>query len=56
MTKRKMKQAKWFGLFVAAFSVMCTAGTVWLWLLPICLAAMVICYRKGELWDAGEMK
>ena len=35
MTKRKMKQAKWFGLFVEA---------------------MVICYHKGELWDAGEMK
>ena len=56
MTKRKIRQAKWFGLFVAAFALMATVGTVWLWTLPLSFAAMIFCYRKGELWDAGEMK
>ena len=56
MTKRKKKQAKWFGLFVAAFAVMCTVGTVWHWTLPLSFAAMIACFVRGELWEAGEMK
>ena len=53
MTKREIRQAKWFGLVVVAFAVMCTAGTVWMWLLPLCVAAMAACVVRGELWDAS---
>ena len=56
MTKLKKKKARWFGLCVAAFLVMCTVGAVHLWVGPLCLAVMIVCVRKGELREWGGVK
>lgn len=56
MTDLKKKKARWFGLAFAAFAVMCTAGKVYWQLCPLCIAAMIVCIRKGQLWDWGGVK
>lgn len=56
MTELKKKKARWFGLAFAAFAVMCTVGTVYLWVCPLCIAAMIVCVRKGGLTEWGGIK
>ena len=56
MTEMKKKKARWFGLLVLVFVIMATVGTVHMWLMPLCLAAMVVCLVKGELWEWGGIK
>lgn len=55
MTKLKKKKARWFGLAFAAFAVMCTIGTVHLWVCPLCVAVMSVCVKKGELKNWGAI-
>lgn len=56
MTKLKRKKARWFGRLMAAFAIMAYAGPAHMWVMPLCIAIMIVCVRKGDLREWGGVK
>lgn len=56
MTESEKRVALWGSLFIASVCALIWVGGAYPLTLPLWLAAMIACFVKGELWDAGEMK
>lgn len=48
------KQEKWALLELAAFGGLIFVSPVWLWTMPLWLAAMIACLICGQLWEVSE--